>query len=390
MNIFIKYTLSIFVLSASLLVQGTEEVAPGYMASTWGCVKSTANVVGSGAYYAGKGVWNAGSALVTGATYIPAPFVTKSNWYMWQADTNCDDKWEKIEDFHEFKAVSKGKRVALLIHGLASNHTYMESLAEIIHHIQLREDSPCNYDFILAYEYNTIPAVYRSGYRFKCEATDLLDGTERVDIFCHSKGGIIARHLAESNHELNVKNIVFLGTPNGGVPLTVLKRFIGCFGDMMYPIAGLVIRNISMLAPLDILSTDHTDKGISRTLSYLNSGVESPHKDRVNYYTVAGSKSEFWGTVGDTVGQGCQEEFEGECDGIVPVTSVHADFLRGKSGAYSNNTHQVTLPLNHEELRGGEINTKEAILVAGTLYFFMNQPEWDGDDEVCCWDAALK
>ncbi len=111
--------------------------------------------------------------------------------------------WQNLQD---------GDRALLMIHGtFSSTHAAFGTLPE-----QLVADLASHYQGrVFAFDHPTVsvdPAHNVS------QLADKLDGLSHLDIICHSRGGLVARELANQLPQV-VHNIVFVATPNAGTPL---------------------------------------------------------------------------------------------------------------------------------------------------------------------------
>uniref|UniRef100_A0A832HZG4 DUF7379 domain-containing protein n=1 Tax=Eiseniibacteriota bacterium TaxID=2212470 RepID=A0A832HZG4_UNCEI len=74
-------------------------------------------------------------------------------------------------------------------------------------------------------------------------------GPYEVDLVCHSRGGLVARAIAEMNRQPSVaiRNVVLVGTPNAGTPLADPRRLEQCL-ELMTNLVGLMPRFAGLFA----------------------------------------------------------------------------------------------------------------------------------------------
>lgn len=111
------------------------------------------------------------------------------------------------------EAVEKSHRTALVIHGIIGNTKGMAESMEFL----LKEGY---YDCMLAFDYenlNTKIGEIAETLHKKLQDAGI-SGNKPIDIFVHSMGGLVARHMIEhikGAHKL-VQNLYMFGTPNAG------------------------------------------------------------------------------------------------------------------------------------------------------------------------------
>ncbi len=393
MNKLYKLLLSIVLISSTLYSNTqTETLEVNEQSKTWSTVNwvaQPAKKIGKSTYHSARWVLECIVNMSSSAYSSMQSLITaKSDWYIAHIDEDSTIIWEKIDDINAFKNISDSLNIAILVHGLNSDHTYMENIARTIHDNNENNQDGYTHDLVIAYDYNTIPALNRIGYWFKYDANIMFPEANQVDIFCHSMGGLVARHLTESE-DLNIPvyNLVTLGTPHNGVPIRLIQN-IKWYGKYIKPIVHSIICRASMFAPGDLLADDEEDKWSSSILQMLN-GKDSPNK-HIRYHTVAGTKSDFLGKLGEIAKEYCNSFMKADCDGIVPSSSAHSPILEKQSYAWGqDDSLKITLPLNHEELRGGENGSNEQNLVSTALLFFINHKEWKANKNTLCDNPTL-
>ena len=144
-------------------------------------------------------------------------------------------------------------------------------------------------------------------------------GVEKVNLLCHSKGGLDSREYVEYNDD--VERVIQLGTPNDGSPLADqiqlgLLRFTGGLGSLL--VNGLVA---ALSGPA----------GIQLTTPYMKSyNYLHALNPNVKYTAIAGdyvstcSVFNLFGCTAEQWGYAALLQLTGPGDTIVPITSVHA------------------------------------------------------------------
>lgn len=119
-------------------------------------------------------------------------------------------------------AVSKAKRVLLLLPGLAGN---AKTMADGIRTAALHK----HFDLVLGYEYenlNTPLAETAAMLKEALAAAGISKKKNRkVTVLAHGMGGLVARHLIEQGGgDAFVEHLVMCGTPNAGTPFGKIDR----------------------------------------------------------------------------------------------------------------------------------------------------------------------
>ncbi|HEU4729586.1 MAG TPA: choice-of-anchor X domain-containing protein [Kofleriaceae bacterium] len=148
----------------------------------------------------------------------------------------------------------------------------------------------------------------------KVESAKQQWGVDKVNLVCHSKGGLDSRHFVENND--SVEQVIQLGTPNAGSPLADVVQ-------------GILVRTIGLpnTALLDILATP---AGYQLTQPYmaLYNAIHGPNPN-VRYTALAGNYDPRCRGL-NRINPFCHPlerillSITGTGDTIVPVTSVHA------------------------------------------------------------------
>lgn len=158
-------------------------------------------------------------------------------------------------------------------------------------------------------------------------------GVDKVNIVCHSKGGLDSRHYVEGND--SVDRIIQLGTPNGGSPLADFGQ-----GTAIALLGGLPTLLINALAG---------PAGIQLTTPYMGTyNAFHGHNPDVEYNAVAGDYDPDCPWYNPFCGQPerLMLSISGQGDTIVPLWSVYAL-------SYTRNGYFPTSGGNKEATHGG-------------------------------------
>ncbi|MEA3137361.1 MAG: triacylglycerol lipase [Thermoplasmata archaeon] len=114
------------------------------------------------------------------------------------------------------------KRPVLLVHGiLGQRHVYWNLFKR-----RLVADGFRVHEVILPYALLGDIRIAARMLADKVDATLAGDKADRVDIICHSAGGLVARYyVTYLKGNRNVRHIVTLGTPHGGTYFSYLLQF---------------------------------------------------------------------------------------------------------------------------------------------------------------------
>ena len=128
------------------------------------------------------------------------------------------DAWVVIADFDDTHG-SLDERVVVLVHGLDEPGGIWDELAPA-----LAGDG----HMVVRFEYANDQAIALSGKSF-VESLDKLStqGVSRMDLVCHSMGGLVAREAITregfGDQKIVVERLVTIGTPHGGSPWARLR-----------------------------------------------------------------------------------------------------------------------------------------------------------------------
>jgi len=239
-----------------------------------------------------------------------------------------------------------GQRIAVVVHGIFSNHTDMNALGGM-----LSGNSAGNsYDAVWCYEYNFGAHIADNGHIFaQMLSAQIASGAQSVDIIAHSMGGLVSRWaLEQEGLGSNVKRLITLDTPHEGVPVLAAQLFV-------YIISGVTGLNIPGIIPgINDLGAPLVIGGVSTPsfLTTLNTG-DSPYKVTADYYTSAGTDYSSYVTYGIPAGKILNTELGGGAsDGIVPQYSALSPVLSRKSASWAQHpdTHTTIKTLNHHQI----------------------------------------
>ena len=246
-----------------------------------------------------------------------------------------------------------GKRIALVVHGIFSDHMAMQELGS---YLSGDDGGHIKYDETWCYEYNFGAHISDNGRLLAQKLnTEIASGAKSVEIIAHSMGGLVSRWALEKEGLGKVVNrLITLDTPHEGTPVLLLQFLTYALSKAIkIDIASIIpgINDLGAAISLGILQ-QHT------VLTDLNDG-ESPYKDTADYYTSAGRKYENLAFLGANISVGSVVNllfgnFGANAgtivfDGIVPQYSALSSVLSQKSTSWSQHpdTHTLTLDLNH-------------------------------------------
>lgn len=184
-----------------------------------------------------------------------------------------------------------------------------------------------------------LDSIQNNAGKISGEVTNAMQrwGVDKVNLLCHSKGGLDSRHFAESIDM--VERVIQLGTPNAGSPLANYAQGLRVIGLFTPPIVGAFINRLANQPAAIQLTTPY--------MSFYNS--THGYNPRVSYTALAGDYD-----------PACNSGFQcrvdkflnfivGRGDTIVPVDSVHAlGFTSNLTYASAGENRQAThTGLNH-------------------------------------------
>ena len=280
----------------------------------------------------------------------------KTPWFSYDAD-----KWiSRSGGPGEYE----DKKIALLTPGFLTHPDTMIHLARYLSNLKIGETK--RYDDIWCYHYDSFKSLATLASRLAEDLGPFLEKTKGVDVFAHSMSGLFCRDAISTTLGIYIKNVVLIGTPNGGIPLTVLEQYAA---KQVGPLLGGMLQGaIKQLVPA-IYDMDEK----SEYLEALNSTLEDNHSDfknSVHYYTISGSSPYgFSGDLGPQI-QSIYHQIDSslKTDGLISSKSVHFDSLSNESTTWKDNeTQKAELLLNHMQLLGGPDGTHAQTLMTETL-----------------------
>ena len=289
-------------------------------------------------------------------TFIPQLVPPQDPWFSYHAD-----KWIPRSGGPEEYA---DKRIALIIPGLLTQPDTIIHLGRYLSNLKIKETK--RYDDVWCYHYDSYKSLATLASRLSEDLGPFLEKTKGVDVFAHSMSGLFCRDAISTTPGIYIKNVVSIGTPNGGIPLTVLEQYAA---KQVGPLLGGMLQGaIKQLVPA-IYDMDEK----SEYLEALNSTLEDNHSDfknSVHYYTISGSSPYgFSGDLGPQI-QSIYHQIDSslKTDGLISSKSVHFDSLSNESTTWKDNeTQKAELLLNHMQLLGGPDGTHAQTLMTETL-----------------------
>ena len=198
-----------------------------------------------------------------------------------------EDREEILRD-----QIAKADKILLFVHGILGDTSIMAgSINAKLADGQTIGD---NYDVVLTFDYENLntPIAETAEALIKKLANLGLDEShhKQLDIVAHSMGGLVSRWMIEKNPAApKVNKLVMLGTPNGGSPLSDVKKW--AFGALTLALNGIALTGITGLT-ISLLgrllnsadeSLDEMQKD-SKTLQFLYEAKDP----NVPYFMIAG------------------------------------------------------------------------------------------------------
>jgi hypothetical protein len=184
-------------------------------------------------------------------------------------------------------ALSAGKRIALLVHGIA---VHLDAILPLAKLVATLHDANGNliYDTVIGFEYTSNALLADIGNTLCTSVSGLLPDGCMLDVFAHSMGNLVARYAFETPHVGGgsaclygrVSRFVGLAGPHAGLP----------FGNQRFLQSLLFAMKTDYLVPcLEDMVTDGPDGPPTNPfLINLNSQPAIPGK-LPKYYTLSGS-----------------------------------------------------------------------------------------------------
>jgi pimeloyl-ACP methyl ester carboxylesterase len=247
------------------------------------------------------------------------------------------------------KPWNDGKRRCLVLHGIRNNLANMHGLAD--HLAQVRANGRALYAEVWGAEYEWCAGIRENAALLSRALSDrrIGDNAPKLDIYGHSMGGLVARWCVEKEGQaINTSRVFLLGTPSFGVPVN--QRI----ADLFFTVVGC-----SDQGPVDLIRVT----GENNFQQTLNDGSLASYRDRMLYFTVAGTNPVYFTPAGKLVSF-VYTGADNEHDGIVPVISAHYEAIGKLSRAWAerhdkdsdnpDSSYSITINRNHSDLRSAD------------------------------------
>lgn len=182
-------------------------------------------------------------------------------------------------------------------------------------------------------------------------------GVDKVNLVCHSKGGIDARHYVENTN--SVERVIQLGTPNAGSPLADLAQ-------------GIIVGSIGII-PAILVNALAGPAGVQLTRPYMAAyNFSHGSNPKVKYIALAGDYDPDCFVLNPF----CRPierlllAITGRGDTIVPISSVHALGYTEKRTLFSSGANKEATHTNLNASLGVYNRVRDRLEVFG-----MNAPE---------------
>ena len=269
----------------------------------------------------------------------------------------------------------KGKKVAMVVHGVFSSLADMTTLAAAL--AAAKDDlGALKYDYVIGFEYGMGASIPTQGSDMALKYRALTGATEvaRLDIFAHSMGNLVSRWamqrpdmadssgFAASRIGQYVTRYVSLGGPHAGVPFRpMIDYFMGSMSFILDISLKLTVPCLSDLICYGTPKGAEVDVGYwapSATIGKLNytshSAVKGPDFDTLKIVSIAGNKMGDYAMMGTKLipklfyymywANLWKNPYE---DGIVAAYSARSPEL----AKIANTVEYVpTWPMNHAEI----------------------------------------
>lgn len=235
----------------------------------------------------------------------------------------------------------KDPKVAILIHGLLGSKMDMSNLAKFISEelINSKTKKPI-YNVVLAYNYNCYPGIEAISKQFSSDYNQIRNNFKSADIYTHSLGGLVGRwKIEKGTPDDSVKRLITFGTPHSGIPYSIFDNI-----------------QIDYQTVKDMESSIQSKQIVEKSdfLKNLNEG-NSPLKDKVDYYTIAGNQPNSTFLFGSMIDSKYKSLLGNNAlsDGLVATQSANPDLLGRKSSKWAANANMRKIVSNgHFDLIG--------------------------------------
>ncbi|QAA80448.1 hypothetical protein EI546_01310 [Aequorivita sp. H23M31] len=226
--------------------------------------------------------------------------------------------------YNEVGNISPNDKIAVFVHGLFSTPDTWKSFIP-----EFKNKTNFNYTRIMTFGYDSSINIDQNGQKLAELINSKFSGI-KVDLIGHSMGGLVSRSAIENhNADIQVNNLITLGSPHKGSPLAVARYLLGYL--------------IAYDNPLSLKFYNDYTQGIqdlepsSNFIQNLENNQESP----VPYYAISAINApcHLYGVV---IGNGsCWPGswiLEGDDDGVVSQTSA--------LGIANNNSRDLPTQIN--------------------------------------------
>lgn len=246
-------------------------------------------------------------------------------------------------------AIDPSKKYLILVHGMLSSAENAFGERDTVENIRLAG----GYDKVLGFNYDWSKGVDENGAALSSFLTSLKSaGLNSVDIEAHSEGGAVSLSALCRNSDINIGNLVMLGSPVMGTPAADLGTVGQAAGSMT--LLGSVLLNLpSKYLPPDGQTAQQLLGGqfapdlspSSSVLSYNNGCVAG--KMNQSGSTLSGTKIAcVGGTVSESNLSWLGSYIGTSSDGVVPTSSAMCE----GAGFNSARLSTKSFPLSHTRL----------------------------------------
>ncbi|MGA9770635.1 MAG: choice-of-anchor X domain-containing protein [Blastocatellia bacterium] len=225
---------------------------------------------------------------------------------------NTDEAWCTAIDWAAITI--EAARPVLFVHGIfSSGDTWKQPLFSWVNQLRDLGGLP-NETIDLGFFPQTIQA---NAFVIAAKVAELRQrwGVDKINLVCHSKGGLDARHVVENSK--SVEQVIQIGTPNAGSPLADAIIIASLALDLLIPKSQLILNLVGLGA---------APGGYQLTTPYMSLyNFTHGHNDKVRYTALAGSYDPGCTTFLCRVGDGFLTALMGgPSDQVVPVSSVYS------------------------------------------------------------------
>lgn len=139
-------------------------------------------------------------------------------------ESDCLKKLEQIQ--HEQQLEPETGRVTLTIHGIGRSSKCFSGLSRSLEAEGVR---------MIGFDYPSTRISIQDSVSYLQSVLDHLPDVERIDVVCHSMGGLLLRSLLSTSCESRFQRAVFLGVPHHGAEVADVLRRNPLFKMVMGP-----------------------------------------------------------------------------------------------------------------------------------------------------------